>query len=154
MINDERLHPEILPQIYSSYFFVARQLVRRSRAEYSAVVNYIRSVCNRQSLANVVISYQHADAALTQLLQNSLYINHRYRINPGERLIEQDEPRFYHQTSRDLSPATLAPRELVRFCVTHICDVEFAQQQLQSMLPLRLREGQGLQHQENIFLDR
>ena len=43
-----------------------------------------------------MIRDQHADAALAQLLQDALYINHRNRVNPGERLVEQNELRLDH----------------------------------------------------------
>ena len=94
----------------------------------SSVVNYIRSVRNGQSLTHVVIGYQHSDPAFAKLLQNSLNIDHRNRIDSGERLVQQNE-------SRARSPGTCAisvrlrspPDKLIRLGVTHVRDVEFAE---------------------------
>src|SRR6185295_6202405 len=147
------LHPEILPQVDSFYFLISRQLFRRPRAEYFSVVNYIRPVRNGQSLTHVVIGYQHSDPALAKLLQNTLNIDHRNRIDSGERLIQENESRFDHQTPRDFSSPPLAARQLIRLCVTHVRDVEFAEQHLEPVLSLGPAERQRLKHKQDVFLD-
>ena len=120
------LHSKILSEIYSSDFFVLRKLFRCSGPEYLAIIDYIRSVSNRQSLAHVVIGYQHADPARSKFLQNLLYVHHGDWIDAGERFVEQDEPGLDHKTARDLCPPSLASRKLIRLGVPDISDVEFA----------------------------
>src|SRR5205823_3912848 len=94
----------------NSSLVIAGQLIRRPCPKDLSVIYYIRSVGNRQSLADIMIGDQYADAALAQLLQDALYINHRNRVNPGKRLVEQNESRFDHQAPCNLRSAPLAAR--------------------------------------------
>src|SRR6185503_7638007 len=100
-----------------------------------------------------MIRYQHSYAAFSQLLQDALYINHGNRVNTCKRLVEQNESRLDDQTPGDLCSTALAARKLIRFSVTHVSDVEFAQQRFKAMLTFAPRQCQRLQDEHYVFFD-
>jgi hypothetical protein len=58
-----------------------------------------------------MIRYQDAYVALTQMANDPLDIEYRYRIDAGERLVEEHEFRLHSERARDLDAPTLAARE-------------------------------------------
>ena len=54
----------------------------------------IGPVANRQSFTDVVVRDENSDPAIAQGAHQTLNITHRKGVNPGKRLIEQDEFRF------------------------------------------------------------
>ena len=54
-----------------------------------------------------MICYQHANPAIAQAQDEPLNLVDGNRINPGERLIEQNKLRLDRQTTRDLGAPPL-----------------------------------------------
>ena len=63
-----------------------------------------------EGLAYVVVGDKHADAALLQKAHDALDLQHGDRVDPGKRLVEQDEARPCRQRARDLHAPSLAAR--------------------------------------------
>src|SRR6476619_2689654 len=85
---DER---KTLPQINSSYFRIAAQLLRRAVPENLALVNDVSPVGHGERFTYIVIRNQHADAGSFHIADDFLQIQYRNGINPAKRLIQQDE---------------------------------------------------------------
>ena len=65
----------------------------------------IGGVADIQGLAHVVVSDQYADAALFQMANDAFDVIHGNRVNPGERLIQQDEIRVGGQPAGNFGAA-------------------------------------------------
>jgi hypothetical protein len=79
-----------------------------------------------------------------QVLDYALDIQHRQRVDAGERLIEQDEPRLGRQRARDLDPPALAARQAMPQAVAHMADVQLLEQLLEALLaPARPARAQS-----------
>jgi len=59
--------------------------------ENLAFVDDVRPVRNRQRLPYIVVRYQHSDTGGLHIADYFLQIEYRNGINPGKRLIQQDE---------------------------------------------------------------
>src|SRR5688572_12888065 len=84
-----------------------------------------------------MIRYQDADVALTQMANDPLDIEHRYRIYAGERLVEEHELRLHRERARDLDAATLATREAHSERIANVADVQLFEQLFELRLPSR-----------------
>src|SRR5258708_36590168 len=64
------------------------------RSEHRAFVDDVGAVADAERFPNVMIRYEHADAALLEEPNDALDVEHRDRVDAGERLGEQDEGRL------------------------------------------------------------
>src|SRR5262245_60100008 len=96
-----------MAQIDAADILVCCEKRRSSAAEYHSVVHDVCPVRNAQRFTDVVISDQHADAALLQMKNDLLNIADGDWVDARERLVEQDEPRRDDQRACDLRAATL-----------------------------------------------
>ena len=77
--------------------------------EEFALAEKVDAIDDVECLTYIVIGDEDAHAALTQVLDDLLYIRDSERVNARERLIEQDELRFKRKTARDFDAAALPP---------------------------------------------
>src|SRR5262245_19057347 len=82
-----------------------------------------------------MIRYQDADVALAQMANDPLDIEHRYRIDAGERLVEEHEFRLHRKRTRDLDTATLAAREANPERIANVANVQLFEQLFELRLP-------------------
>src|SRR6185437_3277002 len=88
-LSSSWLKAEMLSQIDLPDVFIINNFVRRSRGQHTAFVDDVGPVADAQRLAHVVIGDHHADFAFLQEADDLLYVEHRDRIDAGERLVEQ-----------------------------------------------------------------
>ena len=87
---------------------IFQNLLRRTRRDQAAVTQYIGAAADTEGLADVVVRDEDADAALTQVANDALDVEHRDRVDAGEGFVEQDEQRVGGQRPGDLDAASLA----------------------------------------------
>src|SRR5690606_27853481 len=71
---------------------------------------------------------QDADAARLEVADDALDVEHRDRIDTGERFVEQDEARLAGQGAGDLDAATLATGKADAQVLAQMGDLQFFQQ--------------------------
>src|SRR5688572_2162247 len=103
-----RLHAEVLAQIYSANTVIIDNLFGMARSEHRAFVDDVGAVADAERFPHVMVRNEHADAALLQEPNDALDVEHRDRVDAGERLVEQDEGRPRGERARDLQAAALA----------------------------------------------
>src|SRR6185503_19717270 len=106
-----RLHAEVFAQIYSANTVIIDNLFGMARSEHGALVDDVGAVADAERFSDVMVRYEDADAAFFQEPNDPLDVEHRDRVDAGERLVEQDEGRAGAERARDLQPAALAPRQ-------------------------------------------
>src|SRR5688572_16818658 len=74
------------------------------------------------------------------MANDPLDIEHRYRIDAGERLVEEHELRLHGERTRDLDTATLAARKANPERIANVADVQLFEELLELRLPGRAVE--------------
>src|SRR5689334_12448370 len=123
-----RLEAEMLSQIDLSYAFIINDFLGLAVGQHGAVVDDVSAVADAESLSHIVVGDEHADAALLQEPDDFLDVEHRDRIDPGERLVEQDEARARRQRARDFHTASFATGEADRRARMQVPDGEVVQE--------------------------
>src|SRR5438045_2039422 len=82
-----------LASIHSPSLLRNGDLRGRSGLEQASFDEQHGAIANAQRLADGVIADEHSDAALAQCPDQTLQLVHRDRIEPGERLVEEQEAR-------------------------------------------------------------
>jgi hypothetical protein len=101
-----------------------------------------------------MISYQDADAALAQMLDDPLDVQHRDRIDAGEGLVEQHEARLCGEGPGDLDAPPFSAREADTRAVPDMRDMELLQQFVELHLAVRSPEILAcLEDGEDVVLD-
>jgi hypothetical protein len=77
-----------------------------------------------------MVRYQHPNVALAQVANDPLDIEHRYRIDAGEWLVEEHELRLHRERSGDLDPPAFAAREAYPERIANVTDVQLFEQLL------------------------
>src|SRR4029077_5497726 len=85
--------PEMLAEIDLSNGLIINNLARSARSEHPALVDDVGPVANAERLPYVMVGDQYSYRPFFQKTDDFLYIEHRNRVDPGERLVQQDEPR-------------------------------------------------------------
>src|SRR5258705_12194515 len=109
--TDTPLEAEVLPEIHLSDGLIIDDLLGLPEGEHRALVDDVGVVADAERLAHVVVGDEDADAALLEEADDLLDVEHRDRVDAGERLVEQDEARVRGERARDLDAAPPAPRE-------------------------------------------
>ena len=91
------------PEIDLADVLIINNLPGSARGEDPPLVDDVGAVADAERLAHVVVGDQHADAALLQEADDALDVEHRDRVDAGERLVEQDEARARGERARDLA---------------------------------------------------
>jgi hypothetical protein len=75
-----------------------------------------------------MVRYQHPNVALAQVANDPLDIEHRYRIDAGERLVEEHELGLHRKRSGDLDSPALAARKAYPERIANVTDVQLFEQ--------------------------
>src|SRR5690606_27335904 len=129
-----RLQAEGFPEIDPAHVWIGEEHVRSPLREHTPFVEDIRPVANAQGLAHVVVGDQHADAAVLEVLDDALDLADRDRVDAGEGLVEQDQPRLGGQGARDLHAAAFAARQAGADLVGDMGHLQFVEQAVE-LLP-------------------
>jgi hypothetical protein len=104
-------HGEASPQVQALRFLVRRDLGGRTVQKYVAGRHYIQTVADLQGLADVVVGEEHADPGVGQGAQVSGHLLRGLRVEAGEGLVAQQEPRPRGQAAQELRATPLAPAQ-------------------------------------------
>src|SRR5690606_796820 len=95
----------------------------------------ISIAADSKCLPNIVISYQYANPALAQVPDDPLDVEHRYRIDAGKRLVEQDELGFRCKRTRNFDAPALASGKAHAEAVSDVADVQLFHEFFEKSLP-------------------
>src|SRR5215472_785063 len=104
-------YPEILAQIEAPDFRIVHDLVLVALHQHPPRIDDVRTVGEIERFADIVVGYQHPDAAIGQMPNQPLDFHHRLRVDPGEGLVEQHVAGAAGERACDLDPTALAARE-------------------------------------------
>jgi hypothetical protein len=82
-----------------------------------------------------MVSNQYTNVALAKVSDDSLDIQHRDRIDTGERFVEQDKQRIGSQCARDFHAAPFATRQADSRAGAHMANVQLVEQVFEFLLP-------------------
>lgn len=95
-------------EIKPSNIRVQDEFIGHAAAKYSALCHYVSAVRNPECLPDVMISDQYPDPLPSQVKDYLPNIVDGDRVDPRERLIEQDIPRRRCEAPGDLNTPTLS----------------------------------------------
>ena len=95
-------------EVEAAHFGVSNQLFRRTREQHLAVVNDAGAVDEVERFADIVIGYQHPDAARLQIDDKVANVADRQGVDSGKRFVEQHDRRVGSKRAGDFGAATLA----------------------------------------------
>jgi len=81
--------------------------------ENLAFVDDVSPVRNRKRLSHIVVRNQHSNTGSFHIADYLLQIEYRNGINPGKRLIQQDELRVDTKCPRDLYSSAFSARKRI-----------------------------------------
>src|SRR5258706_4093829 len=122
--------------------------------QYGAFVDDVGAVADAERCPNVMIRYEHADAALLEEPNDALDVEHRDRVDAGERLVEQDEGRLGAERPGYFQAAPLATGERNRRMLAQVGDVQVLEQLGEARLDLLGREALQLEDRLHGLLHR
>src|SRR5690606_4237374 len=102
---------EIAPEVDPLYVFVIGKLCRAAALEDGSRMHDMRPVRYLQGLPDIMVRNQHADATILEVRDDLLDVSDGDRIDPRERLVEQDELRVVHQRACNFHAPAFAPRQ-------------------------------------------
>ena len=110
---------ELFAEVDLAHLRVVGELGGVAGAQDLAVVDDIGPVRDLQCFPHVVVGDQDADAHRLQVPMMPWMSSDRDRVDPRERLVEEDIPGADHQRARDLDPPALAAGERVALVRAH-----------------------------------
>jgi hypothetical protein len=99
---------EFLSEIHFSYMLIFENFFRRAFRDKATVTEYIGVTADTERFPYIMVSNQYTNVALAKVSDDSLDIQHRDRIDTGERFVEQDKQRIGSQCARDFHTAPFA----------------------------------------------
>src|SRR5947209_8051171 len=82
---------EILTEVHALDLRIATKHIRPPRPKDFAVIDNVRAISDYQSLTHIVVRHENANSRPLQMKDDPLQLKHLYRIDAGERLVEQKE---------------------------------------------------------------
>lgn len=82
------LHPETFAKIDLAGPLIVQNRIAAARNDDLPQVNDVGPACYLQSVTNIVVGEQNADAGSRELFDNLLYLVNRDRVDAGKRLIQ------------------------------------------------------------------
>ncbi len=144
----------MLSQVDLSYAFIINDFFGLAVGKHGAIVDDVGAIADAESFSHIVIRNQHADAAILEKTDDFLNIQHRYRVHPRERLVEQDEARSGGQGPGNFHAPPLPAREAHRGAREQVTDVEIVQQCVQLVADHVGIAVVELQHRLHVLADR
>src|ERR1700674_4116051 len=101
--------PERLAQVHLTDLGVGKDFFRTTGCNDRALIDDVGPGADPEGLAYIMVSDQDPDAAMGQLADDALDIQHGQRIHARKRLVPEHEPRLGPQGAGDLGPPPLPP---------------------------------------------
>src|SRR6267143_4047841 len=151
----EHSQPERLAQVHLTDLGVGKDFFRTPGCNDRALIDDVGPGADSEGLAHIMVSDQDADAAMRQLADNALDIQHGQRIHARKRLIQKHEPRLGRQGAGDLDAPPLPARERQAESSAHVADAQILEQLLEALLPCSaLQVRPGLENRLHIVFHR
>ena len=115
-------------EVDAAHFRVVAENVRRTSPEDLSFVDDVGTVCDRESLADIVVRDEHADTARFEVEDDLLQVEDGNRIDAGKGFVEQDEGRLDAETARDLHASALATGQGIAAGLADVAEVQLVQQ--------------------------
>ena len=80
---------EILPQIHASYCFILGKFLCRAFFQDFSFKQQVCPVCDVQGFLNVVVSDEHPNSPLSELMNDALDVLYSNGVDPRKRLVKQ-----------------------------------------------------------------
>ena len=80
-----------MAKIHLPHLVVFQNCARLAVGDYFTIAQNISAMANSEGFADIMVRDQDADIEADQVLDAFLDIKHRYRVDPGERFVEQDK---------------------------------------------------------------
>src|SRR5258708_33175198 len=119
-----------------------------------AFVDDVGAVADAERFPNVMIRYERADAALLEEPNDALDVEHRDRVDAGERLVEQDEGRLGAERPGYFQSPPLTSRQRNRRMLAQVGDVQVLEELGEARLDLLGREALQLEDRLHVPLPR
>src|SRR3954466_15067352 len=107
----EKSELELFAQIKPTHVGIVDDVVAIAFHQDLAGIDDVGAISQRQSLAHIVVGDQNADAAGGEVADELLNVDHGFRIDTGERLVQQHVVRSRGQRAGDLDAAAFAAGE-------------------------------------------
>src|SRR5712671_4484218 len=101
-----------------------------------------------------MVGYEHADAAFVEMAYDRMKIVYRDRIDPCERLVEQNEAGPASKRQRNLDATPFAAREAGRQPLAQMGHAEFPEQRFLKLVALGRFDVARFKHKTDVLLDR
>ena len=82
---------EVFPKVYALHVFVLQDFCRRAVRDQVSLAHDIGAFTHGQRFADVMVGNQHAETAVTQMLNNAFDIDNGDGVNAGKGFIQQDK---------------------------------------------------------------
>src|SRR4029077_7256078 len=151
----EHSQPERLAQVHLTDLGVGKDFFRTPGRDHRALIDDIGAAADPEGFTNIMVSDEHPDAALRQLANDALDVQHRERVDARERLIEQHEPGLGREGARNLDAPPLTPGERKPHALAHVPDTQLLQELLEALLARgALHVRARLEDRHHVVLDR
>ena len=128
---------------------------RRPELGEPALEHHRDAVRHHHRLGLVVGHVERGDAdPLLQLADEDPHLVAQHRVEVGQRLVEQQQPRLDDQRPGERHPLLLAAGELPRIALQHAAQLDHAQHRVDPLADLRLADAAHLQSEREVALDR
>src|SRR5215831_16787048 len=143
----------MLSEINPLYFSVVSEFFRSAGSKNRSVVDDISAVSDLQGFSDIVISYKNPDLLRFQMINDSLNLQHRDRIDAGKRFVQQHKFRRNHQRSGYFHSASLTTGQGVGQAFSYVTNPKFLQQVFHPLTPFLSRKRQRLQNGHQVGLN-
>src|SRR5258706_733473 len=124
------LELEFLAEVDRPHVAVCHQDIGDSMGKDPASEDDVGPVHERWQLTSLMVGYEHADAAFVEMAYDRMKIVYRDRIDPCERLVEQNEAGPASKRQRNLDATPFAAREAGRQPLAQMGHAEIPEQRL------------------------
>ncbi len=128
------------------------ELQRRVERDELAVVDDRDPVAELVRLVHVVRREHHREVALAaEAIEHLPDRDARHGVEPGRRLVEDEDPRLVHEAARDLEPPPHAARERLHGLVGPLQQIDRREQVVDRALALLRREAVELREDRHVL---
>src|SRR5262245_46201204 len=129
---------------------VISEFFRSAGSKNRPVVDDISAVSDLQGFSHVVVSDEHTNLLGFQMINDFLNLQHRNWIDPGKRLIQQNEFRRNDQRPRNLQSTPLAAGQGICDAFSNVADAEFLEQSLHPIASIFSRKRECFEYGHNV----
>src|SRR5215469_9782085 len=142
-----------LAQVHPSYFWIAGQLAWLSLTEDASVIDDVGAIGDGKRFAHVVIRNQNSDAAGPQAADDLLQVEHGNGVDPGKRLIQQNECGIDAEATGNFHTPAFATRQSVPAVLADVLQSQFVNKLFHLLAALVPGDRLRLQDREDVFFD-